>query len=145
MDKKKNIAKFYKQKQVESATPGQLIVLLYEGAIDNLNRAENSFTNKEDKWIETYHNQLINCQNIITELTVSLDMEKGGDISSSLFRLYDYMNYRLIDANIEKDIEPIREVRDLLSNLKSSWVKVAQETSTDSVPNKSQLGLNLKG
>ena len=93
-------AKRYKKRQIESATPGQLVVLLYEGAVDHLNRAELSYKETGPERIEKFHNSLIACQNIISELMVSLDMEKGGEIAKNLFRLYEYINNRLIDANL---------------------------------------------
>jgi len=137
-------AKRYKKRQVESATPGQLVVLLYEGAVDHLNRAELAYQETGPERIEKFHNHLIACQNIITELTVSLDMEKGGDIAKNLFRLYDYINRRLVDANLEKTIEPLKEVKEILSNLKSAWVSVVEKEDTGMAP-KSNIGLNLQG
>jgi len=138
-------AKCYKRRQIESATPGQLVILLYEGAIDHLNRAELAYKETGPERIEKFHNSLIACQNIITELTVSLDMEKGGDIAKNLFRLYDYLNHRLIDANLEKTVEPLKEVKEILTNLKVAWNSVVEKEPTGRSVPKRDLGLNLQG
>lgn len=137
-------AKQYKRKQIESATPGQLVVLLYDGAIDYLNRAELELDAKDPGKIERFHNNLIACQNIITELLVSLDMEKGGEIAQNLFRLYEYMNHRLVQANVKKDPEVLEEVKDLLAMLRGAWHDIAEQ---DAGRRRSQqaVGLNLQG
>lgn len=140
-----DVARCYKRRQIESATPAQLVVLLYEGAIDHLNRAEAAHGEEGPERIEKFHNHLIACQNIITELTVSLDMDRGGEIASNLFRLYDFMNHQLIEANLKKELTPIQEVKKLLTTLRSAWVDVAEkEGNNKSVP-KSNVGLNLQG
>jgi flagellar protein FliS len=146
MQKEKDVAKFYKKKQVESATPGQLVILLYDAAIDNINKGEAALKETGPGRFEKYHNALIMAQNAVTELTVSLDLEKGGDIAQNLLRLYDYMTYRLIDANMNKTDEPLIEVRNLLVQLKGAWVQVIKEEKTENLsPPKKHLGLNLKG
>lgn len=139
------VAKFYKKRQIESATPAQLVVLLYDGAIDHLNKAEAALKREDAKRIEVFHNHLIACQNIITELTISLDMDKGAEIAENLFRLYEYMNHQLVEANVKKEAEPIQQVRQLLGTLRQAWVEVA-EKHTDAKPMPdSTIGLNVQG
>lgn len=140
-----HVAKHYKKKQIESATPVQLVVLLYDGAIDYLTRAEKFLGEKGFDRYEKFHNNLISCQNIITELTVSLDMEKGGEVSENLFRLYEYMNHRLIDANISKDVSILHEVKELLLSLKDAWVEVQKKEGQIGQSNRPQRGLNIQG
>lgn len=148
MSKQKSVANFYKKKQIESATPMQLVLLLYDGAIDNLYKAEQAIESDKSEALETFHNHLVNCQNIITELTVALDMEKGGEIATKLFQLYDYMNYRLANANVQKDVTMLREVSKLLTDLRTSWQKVAEQEHSlkeGGAPPKPNSGLNLQG
>lgn len=140
-----DVARCYKRRQIESATPAQLVVLLYEGAIDHLNRAELVYGEEGPERIEKFHNHLIACQNIVTELTVSLDMDRGGDIAANLFRLYDFMNHQLIEANLKKELEPIHEVKKLLTTLRAAWVDVADKESTNKPIQQSTVGLNLQG
>jgi flagellar protein FliS len=137
-------AKEYKKKQIESATPVQLIILLYEGAIEYLNRAEKVAEKKDNDWIEKYHNHLIAAQNIVTELTISLNMEKGGDLAKNLFRLYEYINHKLVTANVEKDAQSISEVKDLLLTLKKGWVGLAEKSAGKQM-RIDDTGLNLQG
>ncbi len=143
---KEDAARAYKRLQIESASPGQLVVLLYDGAIEYLNRAEIAFTItiRGLEWIEKFHNNLISCQNILTELIVSLDMQKGGEVATNLFRLYEYMHYRLVDANIKKELDPLKEVRGLLSGLRDAFKSIlVQEKDLPIKP--PRRGLNLQG
>ena len=145
MTKEEDVAKHYKRKQVESATPGQLIVMLYDAAIENLTKAEMALEDTKPESIEAYHNNLINAQDIITELMTSLDMDQGGDIAKNLYKLYDFMHYRLIDANMEKDAQAIAEVKELMAGLRTTWVKVAEEEPTAKVARETKVGLNIQG
>lgn len=140
-----DMTKTYKKQQIESASPAQLVVLLYAGAIDFLNKAELAHSKQGVKWIEDFHKNLISCQNIITELMCALDMEKGGEIASNLFRLYDFMHYRLVDANMKKELKAISEVRDILQTLKRAWDKVAAQEPQLNVPKTPRPSLNLQG
>lgn len=147
MTQNKNIANRYKRSQIESATPVQLVVMLYDAAIDSLKKAL-QIQEEDDSpdGIEKFHNQLIRCQNIITELTVSLDMDRGEEIAKNLFRLYEYMNHRLIDANIKKDEEPVKEVIKLLEILREGWVSIQDKDEAQVQPkNQGPTGLNLQG
>ncbi len=137
-------AKEYKRKQIESSTPVQLVVLLYDGAIEMINRATKVIEEKPDNWIEKFHNHLVAAQNIITELTVSLNMENGGDLADNLFRLYEYINHQLVNANIEKKVENLVEVKGLLQTLKDGWVAISTKP-TEQQPSGSNEGLNLQG
>ena len=141
-----DVAKYYKRKQIESATPGQLIVLLYDGAIERINLAEAALEIEGPKRIEAFHTNIVRAQEIIAELMSALDMEKGGEIAANLYRLYDFMHYRLIDSNMSKEAEPLQEVRDLLTDLRNTWVKVvAEEPLGNKAPPPKQQGLNIKG
>ena len=83
----KNVARHYKKKQVESASPLKLIIMLYDAALDQLNKASLALEDESPNRIEKYHNALIAAQNIITELIASLDMEAGGEVAKNLFKL----------------------------------------------------------
>lgn len=144
-NKENDIAKHYKRKEIESTPPGRLIVMLYGKALEHLDNAEEVQKGDDVDKIEKYHNSLVTCQSIITELTVALDMEKGGDLAKNLYRLYDFMNYRLMDANVKKEIKAIHEVRDLLLTLKAGWEEVQDTPIDEGQFKKGQTGLNLKG
>jgi flagellar protein FliS len=150
VNNEKEVAQLYKKKQIESASPGQLILLLYDGAIDYLNRAEAALAEDQFSRIDKFHQNIIYCQNILGELMASLDFDSGGDIAQNLFRLYEYMRYRLITTNITKGHEVIAELKSLLSGLRDSWVQAIEQEMKQPVRSPMPLpaqkgGLNIQG
>lgn len=118
----------YKQNVIMTASPMELIMMLYDEAIKSLDRAHKAFTITGPEYIQEVSNNLIHAQDVITELAVSLDMEKGGEIAMHLHRLYDFMLEHLAIANSSKTPTPILEVSALLCELRESWKQVtAQE------------------
>ncbi|MEB3287505.1 MAG: flagellar export chaperone FliS [Vampirovibrionales bacterium] len=111
-------AKQYLRQRIETSSPEELLIMLYEGAIRFLVTAKKALPEND---IQTFHNNLIRTQNIITEFMSSLDMDLGGETAVNLFNLYEYLNYRLVQANIKKDAEMIDEVLDHLRKLKDTW------------------------
>lgn len=112
----------YKKRQIESATPSQLVLMLYDALIDQLNKAASVFEEvTTPQNIEKYHNLLIMCQHILTELMLSLDLENGGEIAHNLLRLYEYMHRRLVTANIKRAPQAIQEVKKLIMDIRTSW------------------------
>lgn len=122
----------YQRNNVNTASQGRLVVLLYEGAIKHLNGAL-SLMEEDDKIkacnIEQFGIHLQKTQAIITELQVSLDMEKGGDISKNLMSLYMYFNEELMDAAINHKKTKIQFVLKMLTELADSWRMVANSTA----------------
>jgi len=107
----------YKKMGVETASGGKLILMLYDGAIKFLNQ---SLEGLKDKKYDVVNNNIIKGQNILTELMLSLNMSVG-EIAENLYSLYDYMNRRLIEANIKKNGEIIKEVLGMLTDLRATW------------------------
>ena len=68
-------------------------------------------------------------QAIITELQVSLDMEKGGDIAKNLMALYVFFNEELVQASISKDKEKLQSVWNMMNELAQSWKTIANSTA----------------
>ena len=95
----------YKKASVKTASQAELVVLLYEGAVKRLVSASSKF-GPDGKLpvanIESFSADVLRAQEIITELQVSLDMEKGGEIARNLMSLYLYFNDQLRNANISK-------------------------------------------
>lgn len=117
--------KQYQQTQVQTASPEKILIMLYDGAIQFLNKAKAGMENKN---IEETHNNIIKAQRIISEFMNTLDRDNGGEIAQNLFKLYEYLNYRLIQSNVKKDITGIDEVLRHLKELKSTWeeaIKIA--------------------
>jgi flagellar secretion chaperone FliS len=117
----------YFETQTNTAGPGELVVMLYKGAIRFLASAIEAVDVKD---LQTASNKLLLVQAIITELIDTLDMKQGGELAQNLGRIYEYMNYRLVDANMRKDAKPAREVEALLRELLPAWEQAARQTAT---------------
>lgn len=116
----------YLQRQVDQASPIELIVLLYEGAIRFLNSARKSIHQKD---IELASTAIIRARSIITELMSSLDMEKGLDTAQNLLSLYAFIYEQLVYANIYKEVQYLDNAEELLTGLLDAWRNIASETS----------------
>jgi flagellar protein FliS len=130
----------YKSTQVETADNGKLLLMLYDGAIKFSKMAKQAI--EEDDYEET-NNKLNRVQAIVTELQSTLDMKRGGEIAENLEMLYDYMKRRLITANVDKTVEPVEEVLDMLQELRETWVEAIKKIKTNK--SKPQQGINIEG
>jgi flagellar secretion chaperone FliS len=134
-----NASNHYKQMQIKTANQGKLIVMLYDAAIKAIKTAIDEIPNKN-----TYdvHTNIIKAQDIISELMLALDFE-AGDIAKRLWALYTYMNKKLVEGNIKKKVEPLKEVISYLNELREAWNQIANTpTKSDSVDN-NKKGLNI--
>jgi flagellar protein FliS len=104
--------------QISTAPQKKLLLMLYDGAITNLIVAEAAI---ESKTFEKAHQKLVKTQDILVELMATLDFEAGGAIAKQLYQLYDYFHWSLVQANLHKKVEPVREVRVFLEELRTSW------------------------
>jgi flagellar protein FliS len=111
-------ANTYKTQQIQTASKEQILIMLYEGAIRFLNLAK---AGHEEGNIEKFHNNLMKTQRIIMEFMSTLDVKMGGEMAQNLFKLYEYLHYRLIQANLKKDVTMIDEVLEHLRELKATW------------------------
>lgn len=112
----------YKQNTVSSATPEELTLMLYDGAIKFMNIGKYSI---EDKDIERTHSSLMRAQDIINELNYSLNMDY--DISKEMRDLYDFVLSKLVDANIKKDIAAIDDALEIVRGMRDTWKEVMQQ------------------
>ncbi len=112
----------YKQNTVYTATPEELTLMLYDGCIKFMNIAKYNIENKN---IQKSHEALLRAQDIIMELRSTLD--PSYQISNNLMSLYDFMRQRLIDANINKDIKPIEEALELMTDLRDTWKEAMKQ------------------
>lgn len=117
MDYKKANAN-YLAAQVLGASPNRLIEMLLEGAIKQTKMAIYSITNNQ---IDRAHQQLINAQEIVSELESVLDVETGGEIATQLKSLYVFIYEQLVVANVKKEIAPIEKAQQLLNELLGTW------------------------
>jgi len=108
----------YRRIQAETASPGELILMLYDGLLRDLARADLAL---EQGDLEAAHAPLLRAQEIVLELSASLDHEAGGELATQIAALYDYIYRRLVTANLHKDIEVVREAAKLLRPLHAAW------------------------
>jgi flagellar secretion chaperone FliS len=121
----------YANQQIETASPEQLLLMLYDGAIRFMNEATKALAEND---LESFNTKLIKTQNILSELMSSLDMKVGGELAGNLFRLYEYLHYRLVQANIKKDQVMLDEVLGHMKDLRVTWDQaIRQSKSTDTI------------
>ncbi|BBM88498.1 flagellar protein FliS [Spirochaetota bacterium] len=137
--------KAYEDNRIFSASRGELIVMLYEGAI-RFN--EKAIENMHFKTYDKVNHFISRSLDIIVELKTSLNLEAGGEIARNLDALYDYLLERLRIANKDKDKKIIEETNKILSELLSAWKTITQKdfsTSSHKTPSTKLDGLSLKG
>jgi flagellar protein FliS len=120
-----SIAHRYREVAVKTANPLQLIVMLYDAAICSLREAQDHMDHKN---IAARSRSINRCIAIISELHSCLNLKAGGEIASSLDRLYDYMKRRIFKANVEQSREPLAEIETLLENLRSAWSELLSQS-----------------
>ncbi len=112
----------YKQNSIMTATPEELTLMLYDGAIKFMNIGKYSIENSE---LEKAHSSLIRAQDIILELNYSLDM--NYEISKGLRGLYEFVLSKLVDANINKDIKAIDDALVIVNDMRETWKEVMKQ------------------
>jgi len=113
----------YKQNSVTTASPGELTLMLYNGCLKFLTRAKKAI---EEKNIEEKNTNIQKAQAIISELMSTLNAEL--EVSKQMIPLYDYMNRRLMEANINNDPTIIVEVEGLVTEFRDTWKEVIKIT-----------------
>ncbi|MBO9386677.1 MAG: flagellar export chaperone FliS [Thermomicrobium sp.] len=111
----------YRQVTVETASVAELMVLLYRRAIQVLGEAEEAIHSRD---VPRAHARLVFAQEIVAELMASLNLE-AGELAQQLLAIYDYLQRRLVEANVRKDPAIVAEVRAFLSSLLEAWEEVA--------------------
>lgn len=143
MNNKNNPLHAYKETSIKTASGGKLILMLYDGAIKQIDIAID-LIDKGPKHYDKTNNAIIKAQDIVTELMVSLDFEKGGDIAKNLFSLYMFFNQQMVNANISKDKELLERIRKLISDLRETWGEVINKGKKDNSAN-GNGGVNIAG
>lgn len=116
----------YRRTQAQTASPAELVVMLYRGAVRFATAGGDAL---ETRNLEAAHNNLVRAQAIVSELASSLDVDHGGEIARNLLGLYGYVNRCLVEANVRKSVEPAREAQRLLRDLLEAWEEAARQPS----------------
>lgn len=109
----------YQQNSVNTASPGELTLMLYNGCLKFIHQAKKAI---DEKNIQDKNNSILRAQDIIRELMVTLNPEI--EVSKQMLTLYDYMLNRLIEANIKNDNEILNEVEGLVTEFRDTWKQV---------------------
>ena len=112
----------YRESAVMTASPAQLVVMLYDGAARFLKQAE--ILAAEGAWGDA-GGRVTRAEMIIDELLVTLDTEQGGEVADRLQAIYVFCKRLLIEARLERDVERIRKTASLLLDLRGSWAELA--------------------
>lgn len=124
-----NYARAYRANSVLTASPGQLVLMLFDGALNALAIARTACDDPtgNPRRVEIVHTQLVKAQKIIAELQDTLNLEAGGDFARTMYGLYDYYDRRLVEANIKKQSAPIAEVERLMGEVRNAWSEMLND------------------
>jgi len=124
----KNPWQSYRQVATRTASPGQLVLMLDEGAIRFLERAEAGFRLEDPvEFNTTINDNILRAQDIVRELDFSLNVEAGGELAAQLRRLYDYFDRTLLQANLSKNPAGIIEVNKRITVLRDAWATMLDQ------------------
>ena len=137
---KANPLNAYRETKIKTASQGKLIVMLYDEAIRQLSIASEALQKGKQNFDQA-NNAILKAQDIVTELIVSLDFERGGEIARGLFSLYSFFNQQLVQANLKKDVNSIYIIKDLLVELRAAWASI-ENLSSGAKP---VAGVNIAG
>jgi len=121
----------YLTNQVNTASPEQLMLMLYDGAVRFASMAikaiENGTPDKRSYYInKTYA--------ILSEFAATLDRNQDAKLADNLDALYNYMQGRLMEANLNNDPAPVTEVKTMLADLRKTWAQAIESEKQGNHP-----------
>lgn len=124
-----NFARLYRDNSILTAGPGQLVLMMFDGALNAMVLARQAFDRPATDFrrLETIHKQITKAQRIIAQLNGTLNFEAGGEFAPLMRRLYLYYHRRLQQANLAKDPAPLMEVEALLRSIRDSWAEMLRQ------------------
>lgn len=121
-------SRLYQKNSIESLSPGRIILLLFNTALQCLNRVRESihleFSVKNQ---EVFHNNLQKTENIIQELQSSLNFQHSKELADTLFRLYDYVCDQLTIVRTKQSLEHLSNAEQVLKELRDGWSEMLQK------------------
>ena len=131
----------YRQTATQTASPGQLVLMLYDGALKFLEKSLYGFEMEDPaESNQMISNNIIRAQNIIAELNGTLNLNDGGALAVTLRGLYNYMDDRLMESNLRKNPEGVRDTIHRLSALRDAWQQMLQGVSSPGTPSATSAG-----
>ncbi|MFI3275588.1 flagellar export chaperone FliS [Vibrio sp.] len=104
--------------QAAASNPYQLVLMLIDGFLDNLTRAEGHM---QAQRLKEKGESIAKCLDIIGGLNSALDMRRGGEMADQMNRLYDFCSLRLFEASTSNDLKKLIEVRTVMTNIQQGW------------------------
>lgn len=131
--------KSYQKVAAQTATPSQLVLMLFEGAIRFMEQARLGFEEEDPLMFnQTINNNILKAQAILHELDMSLDMEKGGQFAETMRALYGYLDRRLQESNLRKDVRGVQESIQRMTVLRDAWREMMGQTGSQ-IPPEAQI------
>ena len=144
MSQEKKAANPYLKTKIMTASPQELRLMLYDGAIKFCHLAKNALA--EENFEESY-NALMRAQKIVLELSTSLNHEAAPELCDRLGALYTYIYRLLVDANVGRKAKPIDEALELLQYERQTWQMLMEKLATEGGQTASgaQAGADVSG
>jgi flagellar protein FliS len=114
----------YRRMNVETRSPLELVVMLYDGVLRHLGEARSAIERRD---VPARAEAVSRALAILAELQGTLNISEGGAIAADLDRLYGYIIGRMLDVTAKQDIAAIDEIRKLMTPLRESWAQIAQQ------------------
>ena len=111
----------YRRQQIETASPMQLVRMLYDAMLESVREAK---VGLQEKNYELANNRLLHAQRIVEELDKAVDEKKGGEIAYNLRRLYDFLLQRLTYVNITKSLAALEDTEAVMEEMHAMWSSV---------------------
>jgi flagellar secretion chaperone FliS len=125
-------ARTYRANSILTASPGQLVLMLFDAALNSLATARQACEEApaDPRQYAVIHTQITKAQKIFAELQGTLNLEAGGEFARTMYSLYDYYDRRLMEANMRKNAAPIVEVERLLGEVRNAWFEMLRQQDT---------------
>jgi len=116
----------YQVNDISTSSQGQLILMLYDGALKAVNQSIECMGRKE---VAEQGRHILKAQDIVNELSLALDMKLGGEVAKTLEQLYQFVLNQLIQANITSDKMYLESVIKVLSPLRDAWSRISEASN----------------
>lgn len=116
-----NLLNEYQKNLIYSATPIQIVLILYDGIIASIEKGKMASLDKDYFELNV---SFLKAQQLISELIHSLNMEKGGEVAQNLYALYEFFYEQLVLANLTKDVTQIESLLKMVKDLREGWAKI---------------------
>ena len=117
----------YRQNDIQSRSPLELVVMLYDGALRFTADARDAMVRRD---VRARQQHLSRAMAIVSELQSTLDMDTGGELAEHLDNLYGFIRDRLMDASARQDLQPLDEARRVLATLREGWLAISRASAS---------------